>query len=331
MKARSDRLLQAYTGLMKLYPPRYRSEFAEERREVFALALEAALIRGKLAALRLLLSELYTFPASVMRAYGHEWENLMKTISTNLEEESLSWIGLLLGAWPFIFLGPLLAILPYLPRQVTRFYNFNSPLWLASAYLSLLIGILAGWRKGFPRWSYPYLVVLFFVIVIPPLGWLSSLLGPRRISPWVSISILLIAILGCWAVTLFLLNRMPATRKIYTDLRSDWTRLSFGILLYLAFGTGFYGGDHLPPLGLAVWLPSVLVVVGVVAYLFCRSRLLRSSVLIATLGCTILEKTVFQNNEPWNLWPVLLMVGLILSPGLLGLLPRRHLSQANEK
>lgn len=332
------RLFKAYACLMKFYPSRYQSEYGEERQEVFALALEEANGRGNRALFHLVLCELHDFPFSAIRANLRELEVMMKTIETKLGDEHLSWLGLLLGVWPYLFLGPVMAILPYLPRPAERFLDLNSPPWLVTVGLSLFIGIFVGWRKDFPRWVYPYLVILFFAIVIPllgslgwgSLGWLESLV-PARINPWISTAILLVTIIGLGAAALFLLSRIPATRKIFYDVRNDWTRLSFGMVVFLAFGTGLYTGDHLPPFGPAVWLPSVVVVLGAVAYLLCRSRLMRSIVLIATLGISFLGLFIFPGDQTWAIWPILLLVSLILSPALVELFPRPHLLQANEK
>ena len=330
MKGLVSKFLIVYACLMKLYPARYQREFGDERQEVFALALEEAINRGNRSLFRLVHCELHDFPASAIRANLRELEVMMKTSATKLGDERLSLIGLLLGVWPFLVSGPVLAILPYLPWPAERLLDFTSPLWLVIVGLSLFIGIFAGWRRDFPRWVYPYLVILFFAIVIPLLSWL----GPRglsRFNPWISTAILLVAILGLGAAALFVLSRSPRTKKINYDVRDDWTRLSFGMVVILAFGTGLYGGDHLPPFSPAVWLPSVLVVSGAAAYLLSRSQLMRSIVLIGTLGISFFVMAILPHDEPWAIWPVLLLVSLIFSPVLVGLIPRPHLPQANEK
>jgi hypothetical protein len=331
MKDSVVKLLEFYACLMKLYPSRYRKAFSEERREVFAQALESASSRGNRALFRLVLRELHDLPSSAIRANLREWEVMMKKIENKLGDESLSWIGLLLGVWPFLFLGPLMAIMPYLPRQAARAINLDTPLWLAVVFLSLMVGIFVGWRKGFPRWVYPYLVGLFFVILVPILGRLSTLLGSNRLNPWIATAILLFVILGLGAMALFILGRLPPTRKILTDVRNDWTRLSFGMVVFLAFATGFYGGDHPPPFGLGVWLPSAVVVLGAVAYLLSRNRLVRGMVLIGTMGISFLGKFIFPTDDPLAIWPVLLILTMILSPVLLGLFPRLHITQSKER
>lgn len=255
----------------------------------------------------------------------------MKVVETKPGEEEFSWIGLLLGIWPFLFAGPLMAVLPYLPGQVAQLFNFMSPLWLATVCLSLIVGLFLGWRMDFPRWVYPYLVIGFFALAIPVLGLLAPT-GLNRFNPWIATAILLFAILGLGAAALFLLSRIPRTRKIFYDVRDDWTRLSFGMLIFVAFYTGLYTGDHPPHFGPAVWLPSVIVLLGALAYLLSRSRLVRSLVLILTLGIGVyFGMFIFPQDAAWAIWPASLLVALILSPVLVGLFTRPHLPQANEK
>jgi hypothetical protein len=331
MKALSAWLLKAYACLMKLYPARYQNEFGAERQEVFALALEEAIHLGNWALFLLVLHELHDLPASAIRANLREWEVVMKNIETGLREERLSWLDFLLGVWPFLFAGPLMAILPYLPRKATQLFNIDSPLWWATICLSVFIGIFVGWRKGFPSWVYPYLEFPFLAIVIPLLGWLSQFVRRMRMNPGISTAILLAATVGLGVAALFFLSHIPPTMNIYYGVRNDWTRLSFGMIVYLAFGMGIYTGDHLPPFGPAVLLPSMVVVLGAVAYLFCRGRFLHSVVLIATLVISFLGKMILEDAEGWAIWPVLFLVSLIFSPALVELFPRHHLAQTNEK
>jgi len=330
MKRPLARLVSLYARLMRLYPSRYQQEFGQERQELFGLALEQAIKRGNWALFRFLWRELHDFPASAIRANMRAWEVMMKTIETKPGEEPFSWIGLLLGIWPFLFAGPLMAILPYLPGQAAQLFNFMSPLWLATVGLSLFIGLFLGWRKDFPRWVYPYLVLVFFIITIPALGLLAPT-GLNRLNPWIATAILLFAILGLGAAALFLSSRIPHTRKIFYDVRDDWTRLSFGMLVFVAFYTGLYTGDHLPPFGLIVWLPSVVILLGAIAYLLSGSRLIRSLVLIITLGLGVLfGMFIFSGDAAWAIWPASLLVTLILSPVLVGLFARPPRTQVNE-
>jgi len=320
--------VNVYAYLLKLYPPGYKSDFGLEREEVLFQALEDANTLGNRALFYLVIRELRDFPISAIRANVRELEVMMKAIETRIGKERFSWIGLLLGIWPFLFLGPVMAVVPYLPLNGSKNFNFYSPLWLAVVAFSMLIGIYVGLKKGFPRWVYPYLVPLFFAIVIPLLDWLSPIL-PKKHSPWVDIAFILIGILGIGALAIFLLNRFHLTRKIYDDIRNDWTRLSFGMLVLLAFYAGIYMGDHLPPFSVAILVPSVVVLLGAVMYLFSPRQLWRSITLIATYGVVLLMEVLVPNEEGWSIWASLTMLLIFLSPMLIGLFRRPQESQTN--
>ncbi len=321
-------LVNVYVYLLKLYPSGYQSDFGVEREGVLIQALEDANTLGNRELLSLVIRELRDFPNSVLKANVRELEDMMKGIESRIGKERFSWSGLLLGLWPFLFLGPVMAVVPYLPLNSSKNFYFNSPLWLAVVALSMLIGIYVGWRMGFPRWVYPYLVPLFFIIVVPLLDWLEQWL-PNNYSPWVDVAFILIVILGIGALAIFLLNRFHLTRNIYNDVRNDWTRLSFGILVFMALYTGIYTGDHLPPFSLAILLPSVLVFLGAVMYLLSPNQLWRSITLIATFGTALLIKVLVPNEERWSIWAALIMVLIFLSPMLMGLFRRTQISQTN--
>ena len=319
----TGRLAGVYAWLLRLYPRNYQSEFAEERQEVFAQALSETAAKGEQALLRLMVRELRDLPGSVFKARLREWEGRMKRLDTNLGEERLSWIGMFLAVWPYIFFGPLMAVAPYLPQSLAQFFRVDSTAWLVSVVLFSIIAVGVGWRKRFPRWVYPYLVILFFAIAIPLMAQLSLLLGGDPRYKVISAIVLVTALPGLVAVVAFVMSRIPATRKVLQDIRSDWTRLSFGMVVYVSFVTGFYGGDHLPAFGPAVWLPSLVVVVGVIAYLMCRSRGQRSLALLATLFLSILGIFIFSTDDVFTLLPVALVVLLIFLPAVLALFPDR--------
>jgi hypothetical protein len=322
-------LVQGYACLLSLYPPHYRSEFGEERQEVFSLALQEAAGLGKWALFRLVLCEVRDLLVSAIKANLRELEVMMKKLESYMGDEHLTWIGLLAGLWPLIFLGPIMAVTPYLPRDASRLLNFETPLWMATVFASLLIGILAGWRKGFPRWVYPYLVILFFALVIPPMGRLGTLLGPDRFNKWVPTVILPFSFIGFGAAALFVASRIPPLRKIYHDVRTDWTRLSFGFLAYPAWAMGFYGGDHLPTFGPAVWLPAVVLVLGAAVYLICRSRWTRILALLAALLLALPLKIIFSSDKTSiGIVPFFLILVFFL-PALVELLPRPKLPLAD--
>ncbi len=317
-------LARAYACLMSLYPPGYRREFAAERREVFDQALQDAAVQDSGALLRLALREGRDLPASIFWANLHEMGIHMKKFGSNLIEERNSLAGILAGLWPFIFLGPVMAVIPYLPGQAARMFNYGTPLWLAIVFLSILLGVALGWAKGFPRWSYPYLVILFFAVVIPTMAKMSVLLGPNRFDPLLTAALLIAAFLGLGGAFLLFIRLAPPLRKIYTNARLDWTRMSFGLYTYLAFATGFNGVDHRPPLSLGLVLPTLLVSLGAAAYLLCKPRWARILALVAPVILNSLIKVLQTPREDLVTGVALFFVILIFLPALVELLPHRE-------
>ncbi|HEX2905582.1 MAG TPA: hypothetical protein VHO69_01885 [Phototrophicaceae bacterium] len=65
-------ILQLYASLLRLYPPEFRAEFAEEMGDVFALALTEAEPAGVLTLMAICLTELRDLPLSLIREHLRE-------------------------------------------------------------------------------------------------------------------------------------------------------------------------------------------------------------------------------------------------------------------
>lgn len=226
-----------------------------------------------------------------------------------------------MGIWPLTLLGPVIAVGPYLPGPAAQRFAYDSPFLLGLGLVSLAGGLVLGWRRGFPRWVYPYLAGLLTLVIIPLMSLLGVLVGPLGLGALLT-SLLILAVTGGLMLgALLLFSRLPATRQLYADIRADWTRLSFGALVLLALAASFYGGDHRPPLSVAVWLPSVIVVLGGLTYLSAGGGRAGGWVLGATLLLALLAKLVIFSVETWSVYAVVLLVGLVFLPALVGLLP----------
>ena len=128
-----SRLLdRIYAELLRLYPQSYRETFAAERQDVFEQARQAAEAGGIDSLARFAIRELRDMPISALRACLREKEIKMDKI----DPERISWGGLLSGVWPFVFLGPLMAVIPYI-SEVRQLINYESPLWLAIVIFSV--------------------------------------------------------------------------------------------------------------------------------------------------------------------------------------------------
>ena len=108
---------------------------------------------------------------------------------------------------------------------------------------------------------------------------------------------------------------------VYLDVRSDWTRLSFGLYTYVALLVSFYGGDHLPPFSLMVILPAGAVLLGAFFHLLVRPRWARFLTLVVPIVIVALLNKPGENQI--NFWAFFLMA-IIFFPALISLLPRRE-------
>jgi hypothetical protein len=77
MKSSRDFVLWLYSRLLRLYPPQFRAEYADEMRDVYEQAL--AENGNTLSLLGLLLAEMRDLPVSVIREYIREKQNMRAT------------------------------------------------------------------------------------------------------------------------------------------------------------------------------------------------------------------------------------------------------------
>jgi hypothetical protein len=80
MQRGDDFIIRVYSRLLRLYPQRFRAEFADEMLDVFALACEEAQHQGRMATLGLVVGELQDLPLSVMREHVRERRNRQEDI-----------------------------------------------------------------------------------------------------------------------------------------------------------------------------------------------------------------------------------------------------------
>jgi hypothetical protein len=72
-----DFALRFYTGMLRLYPPQFRAEYAAEMRDVFTQSLHEK--ENTLSLMSLLLAEMRDLPISVIREYIREKQNMRAT------------------------------------------------------------------------------------------------------------------------------------------------------------------------------------------------------------------------------------------------------------
>ena len=163
------------------------------------------------------------------------------------------------------------------------------------AHLFILLGWLAGWVRGFPRWSYPYvgyglLYALYLSSVSTPglqlLGHTFARGEHWGWRAWLGI--------GAVAVLALLLTRsLRPLARLFTGAWRDWSRLSFALYGFLPLALWIlYDEVHGPYPAPFLIVASLYLAAGAVAY--CRSSTppARAPSLLAGLTTSWLTITV---------------------------------------
>jgi hypothetical protein len=319
-----------YTILVRLYPPKFRSEFEIEMNAVFRQSLRES--GSYYSRFKLLLHELRDWPGALFEAYQDERSQDMKLGNgINIFQGRVpgaptswrqAWLPALAGVWIFILLGPL---------AVASMYPYPAPAWHDQYHLpealmmitlvTLLAGVVIGvWRK-FPRWSFPYLAVLVMISGLPLLLFISQVLLPQVYNhPGLFSGIFQLAAMAfSYAVSLgiviLLARYWRPLRSLSLSLRSDWTQLSFGLFILMTWLFGQIDHDEDPFLTVAVILPVILLVLGALGYMRSRWRYQQWLSLGGSLGAAMLVR--IANGDWFYAFFAVPLVILVLLPPLL--------------
>jgi len=242
-------LLQCITGLYSklliFYPNNFRNEFAGEMQTVFKDSLNEAFRDGTLPFIIICLRELGGLPLSILREFWHEFERKETVMVTNEKVETeastaggASHWDALIGALPFALFGVVCMIgkirVPWIGIYADLIF-----------YFFVLLGLLTGLIKAFPRWAYSY---LGWSLVF---AWWYSNMGTNGLSifgfqidywNW-QIWIPLLATLG---ITLLWTRSLHPLRQLVRGIWQDWTLLSLAIYAFVAFASLIYDENHHP-------------------------------------------------------------------------------------
>lgn len=239
-----------------------------------------------------------------------------------------SWGETLMGALPFLLFG-LAYFINAIYEQVvlpnlTVYHVSYTPM---AVYFITAIGLVIGWLKGFPRWSYSYLgMALYF-------GWYYSNgrfygvdYGWRA---WIPVIV-------AGLVALLLTRSLRPLTWLVQGIWNDWTRLSFALYAFLLpmftiiFFDMKWGIFELSGL----FFDTILLAAGAIAFLRSRAIWQRVVSLQAAMFLLFIKGVLFANwysspdagDRSLNLPIVIMMLlfwgGLMFLPGLVGLLRR---------
>jgi hypothetical protein len=329
MSGMAHLITRVYGLLLRLYPRQFRVEFGDEMQSVFANAVNDAARRGLTPVLMVCAREMWELPRNVVREH---WRSLQKENgrmddTAALDDHPSSWLGTLIGAFPFLLFGPITVLLAYpYPYPAWRTPGEFVALARSIIYpLVMLIGLAAGWRARWPRWSFPYLCVSILLLdhwIAQSGGGLAQSVVPRVFGleqEWPLfgqfVQSLAFYVLVPVAV-LMLMRTIGWLRPLYLRIRQDWTQLSFGLSVVSALMLSGVDYDEDPQLTLAVILPGVIVLLSAVAHLRSTNKIQR--VLSLLLGLLMAVAVSIWRHWYYILYGMFL-AGIVFLPALLEL------------
>jgi hypothetical protein len=258
-------LVWLYGRLLYLYPRRFRVDFGAEMQSVFAQAV-ADECGYKL--LFLFLRELRDLPGSLLDAYAAQWSRGGSMFTQDKHVPPSTRWQALAGALPFLAFG-IASIL----GKVGRGYDIRGLNAEMAVYFMALIGLLIGWIRGFPLWSYGYL------------GWSLLIAGFNtnvRIygvdwgyRVWAPLA-LVVALALLWT------RSLVPIKRFFLGIWNDWTRLTFVMYALSVFVALAYDENHHPFLILLMAASTLIVASG--AWVFLRSSRVIGRVLSILVG-----------------------------------------------
>jgi hypothetical protein len=252
-------LIRIYRILLHLYPRQFHADFGAEMQSVF---VETITDKSGYKSAFLFLRELGDLPGSLLSVYAAQWFG-GGSMSTQNEYivPSTRW-GALIGILPFLAFG--------IVSMIGKVDQFNDPsviyVYLAF-YILALLGLLIGWIRGFPLWSYSY---MGWSLVFTWWWSNASINGAYwGFSIWILIGIVVLIALK-WT------RSMSPIKKFFKDILNDWTRLSLALYTFIAFVFLIYDENHHPHLLIFMAASTLAVAAG--AWCFLRSASLKGRV-----------------------------------------------------
>jgi len=289
-------LSRGYRCLLRLYPATFRAEFAAEMDEVFGEAMADAAQRGRGALARFCVRELCTWPGAV----GREWMCIVwarfggrKGAIVESGPSASESLPPRVGApgpvpWQHHLLAALALLVPGLALAAWFLPGSWRQALVLGAYLYVLLGLLAGWVRGFPTWSclhlgYSLVFALWLSVVSSPgLRLLGHTFGANEVWGWRAwLGLGVVALLA-----LLLTRSLRPLARLFAGAWRDPTRLSLVVYgtLPLAIWV-LFDEVHDPYRGAFEIVISFLLAAGAVAYT--RSETTGQRILSLLAGLTV--------------------------------------------
>ncbi len=286
-----------YARLLHLYPRKFRDEFAEEMQIVFQDSVKEAVGNGMLSMIVICLRELGGLPLSILREFWHEFER-KETIMVTTEkvETETSTDGganhwnALIGALPFALFG----VASMIGKSRLPFHMAYPNLVF---YVIVLLGLLLGLIKGFPRWAYSYLGwSLVFAWWWTDMGTYGLRIFGFRIDYWTwQIWVPLLATLG---LALLWTRSLHPFRQLVRGIWENWTNLSLMIYTFIAFVVLIYDENHHPYLFLFMTASTIIFSASV--WFFLQSVDMRKRAISLFSGFVLAFATSYICDATWD-------------------------------
>jgi len=265
-------LIRFYAILIHLYPPQFRAEFGDEMVAVFS---ENLTDRSSFQAVILFLYEIRDLPRSLLEAFTESWSQGGKMTAKNeYIVPSTRWQAFI-GTLPFLTFG-----IASLIDKTDFSYPLRFILPHLVCYGLALSGLLIGWIRGFPLWSYSYLGwSLVFAWEWTNIGIYGTNWGYYI---WIPFGLMIL-------IALLWTRSLDPIKKQFRDMWNDWTRLSLTMFAFGSFISLSFDDNHHPYLLLFILVSTMVVSAG--AWLFLRSKTIGRrvlSIIVSFIGTAIL-------------------------------------------
>jgi hypothetical protein len=310
--------------LLAFYPKDFRAEFELEMTAVFSQALNGQ----RSATARLLWRELRDWPGVVWSTHHAERREIMMSTSSTLEQPDPSHQLVPASSWRSAWLAALgYLVYLWIAAAEAILIALSEPLHLTWVMQSRIVGYAAGvilavdlivvllcWRRGWPRWSLPYLgVVLTWLVLV-----FQSLIkndGSLLIftAPLVALVIIGLAVLG---------SRWKGLHSFYERLHRDWTLFGLAYLSYTPW-VFILMGDETPYQTTGTLLSTALLALGVLVYMRCTELWQRVLVLPVafTAAYLVILCYLWVYYQPWHSYYTSSSFRLLANWGVVGIMP----------
>lgn len=282
MNLLARRIIAGYSRSLSFYPRRFKNEFADEMLVVFRYSLEDTLSQGTLQTLSFCLKEFGGLPFHILREFWHDFERKETAMVTNEKMEPASTRSGKSSHWEAF-----LSTLPFAVFGVVCMIGKIRVPWVGiyvylAFYFFVLLGLLIGLVKAFPRWAYSYLGWS----LVYAWWWTSMYTNGLKIfgytmgneawgwRAWYPFFITI-------GIAILLTRSIRPLRKLVLGIWQDWTLLSLAMYSFVGFMMLLYD-EVRAPYTLAFMTASTLVICASV-WIFMRSahRLHRFITLLA--------------------------------------------------